>query len=341
MITARNIVKSFGTTHVLHGLELSIEKGSIYGLAGRSGAGKSTILRCINGLEEYDSGSLIVDGTDVRTLSRTDMMAFRKNIGMIFQQFSLLERLSVYDNVALPLRCWKYGSGVIDRKVRELLEIVGIPEKIRQKPRELSGGQKQRVAIARALTMDPHILLCDEATSALDPKTSQAIMGLLKEINSRMGITIVFVTHQMSVIRGLCRQIAILEQGKVAASGLVDDVFRQQPRALKNLMGEEEFEDSDRAAERSTVLLLPDAIPDSFISGMAADLEINVTIHPGGRGGEGLTVSFPGEARNEVADYLAARMIDWRPIYDDISSSEVSGSQKYKMQMRAVSAETM
>jgi len=340
MITARNIVKSFGTTHVLRGLDLSIEKGSIYGLAGRSGAGKSTILRCINGLEEYDNGSLIVDGTDVKTLSRMDMMAFRKNIGMIFQQFSLLERLSVYDNVALPLRCWKYSSGVIDNKVRELLEIVGIPEKIRQKPRELSGGQKQRVAIARALTMDPHILLCDEATSALDPKTSQAIIGLLKEINSQMGITIVFVTHQMSVIRGLCRQIAILEQGKVAASGSVDDVFRRQPRALKNLMGEE-FEDSDRAAERSIVVLLSDTVPDSLISGMAADLEIDVTIHPVGREGEGLTISFPEEADGEVAHYLAAQMIDWKHICDDTSSREASCSQKYKARMRVANADTM
>jgi D-methionine transport system ATP-binding protein len=242
MITANNIIKSFGNNPVLRGLDVHIEKGNIYGLAGRSGAGKSTLLRCVNGLEKYESGSLIVDGTDVKALSHKDMMVFRKNIGMVFQNFSLLERLNVYDNVALPLRCWKYKTLFIDKKVRELLEVVGIPEKIKQKPRELSGGQKQRVAIARALTMDPHILLCDEATSALDPKTSKTIIDLLKQINGQTGITIVFVTHQMSIILGLCKEIAILENGKVAVSGMVEDVFRQQPQALRNLMGEENAE---------------------------------------------------------------------------------------------------
>ena len=239
MIAAAGITKSFGDAPVLRDLDLHIEKGAIYGLAGRSGAGKSTLLRCINGLEAYDGGSLIVDGIDVKTLSRQDMMAFRRKIGMVFQHFSLLERLSVYDNVALPLRCWKYKSAFIDKRVKELLEIVGIHEKMRRKPRELSGGQKQRVAIARALTMSPHILLCDEATSALDPKTSKSIIDLLKEINGRMGITIVFVTHQMSVIRGLCREMAILENGRIAVSGSVEEIFRHQPKALRNLLGEQ------------------------------------------------------------------------------------------------------
>jgi len=348
MITAVNIVKSFGQTHVLRGLNLSIEKGSIYGLAGRSGTGKSTLLRCINGLEGYDDGSLFVDGTDVRTLSRGDMMAFRKNIGMIFQQFSLLERLSVYDNVALPLRCWKYRSGFIDTKVRELLEIVGISEKIKQKPRELSGGQKQRVAIARALTMDPHVLLCDEATSALDPKTSQSIMNLLKEINVRMGITIVVVTHQMSVIRGLCSEITILENGHAAASGTVEDIFRQQPRALKNLIGEE-LEAPAEADERKSVILSPGTIADSFISRMAGVLGIDVTIH--GVSADisretslgGLTISFPEEAYGYVTHYLAGHNVAWEGIDDDDDRSLGAGSyrEKYKPQMSAITTEIM
>ena len=257
MITASGITKTFGETPVLRRLDMHIAQGSIYGLAGRSGAGKSTLLRCVNGLESYDSGSLTVDGIDVRSLGRRDVLAFRKNIGMVFQHFSLLERSNVYDNVALPLRCWKYKSEVIDRKVRELLEVVGIPEKIKQKPRELSGGQKQRVAIARALSMDPRILLCDEATSALDPKTAKSIIELLKQINRHMGITIVFVTHQMSVIRNLCQQIAILEHGRIAVSGAVEDVFRGQSGALRNLVGDgddeplsEEGEDSASDTQR-------------------------------------------------------------------------------------------
>ncbi|OPY81193.1 MAG: Methionine import ATP-binding protein MetN [Syntrophorhabdus sp. PtaU1.Bin058] len=316
MITARNLTKSFGDTHVLRGLDVHIERGGIYGLAGRSGAGKSTLLRCINGLERYDSGSLIVDGIDVKTLSGKAMMAFRKNIGMVFQHFSLLERLNVYDNVALPLRCWKYKSAFIDRKVRDLLEIVGIPEKIRQRPRELSGGQKQRVAIARALTMDPHILLCDEATSALDPKTSKAIIDLLKQINGQMEITIVFVTHQMSVIRGLCKEIAIIENGKVAVSGTVEDVFRQQPGALKNLIGEGDAGPGGEGMKTIT-LLLPREIAGPLIARMAVQLGCDLTIQGGdpllsGEDPEGLTISFPEKDRLGVEGYLAGHNVAWK-----------------------------
>jgi D-methionine transport system ATP-binding protein len=336
MIIAHDIVKSFGTVHVLRGLDLAIGKGSIYGLAGRSGAGKSTLLRCINGLEGYDGGSLIVDGTDVKTLGRREMMAFRKNIGMIFQQFSLLERLNVYDNVALPLRCWKYGARTIDAKVRDLLEIVGIPEKIRQRPRELSGGQKQRVAIARALTMDPHILLCDEATSALDPKTSQAIMNLLKEINSSMGITIVVVTHQMSVIRGLCKEIAILENGRIAASGPVGDVFREQPRALKNLVGED-FAHVSRTMEKATTLLLPDTVTSIFMSRMAEELGVEVTIKGSDPHSPGFVVAVPGEVRRDVEGYLSARGVRWRSLAGKDRWSPYEDG--YKKRIRAVNAD--
>lgn len=219
MIKIHHLDKSFDNLKVLKNISLNIGKGMIYGLIGRSGAGKSTLLRCINGLEPYDSGSLIVDGIDVKSLSETEARIFKKSIGMIFQQFSLLERFSVYDNIALPLRCWKYGKVHIDKKVKELIDIVEIPEKILAKPRELSGGQKQRVAIARALAMDPKVLLCDEATSALDPKTAKSIIKLLNKINKEIGITIILVTHEMSVLRSCCEEIAIIEQGKIAVRG--------------------------------------------------------------------------------------------------------------------------
>ena len=315
MIRAANITKSFGDTPVLRDLDLHIEKGAIYGLAGRSGAGKSTLLRCINGLETYDRGSLVVDGTDVKTLSGHDMMTFRRKIGMVFQHFSLLERLNVYDNVALPLRCWKYKSAFIDKRVKELLEIVGIREKMRQKPRELSGGQKQRVAIARALTMSPRILLCDEATSALDPKTSKSIIDLLKEINGRMGITIVFVTHQMSVIRGLCREIAILENGRIAVSGAVEEIFRHQPRALRNLVGEQ-TDGPENEGTSALTILSPAEAAAPLIARMAADLGCDLTIRgaeagPSGGGPAGLRIGLPEGCLHDVETYLTGHGIEW------------------------------
>ncbi|MBI5592512.1 MAG: methionine ABC transporter ATP-binding protein [Deltaproteobacteria bacterium] len=314
MITAHNITKSFGDMTILHSLDLEIKKGSIYGIAGKSGVGKSTLLRCMNGLEKYDNGELRVDGVDVKGLSPNGMMCFRKNIGMIFQNFALLERLTVYDNIALPLRCWKYKSGFIDKKVRELLEVVEIPEKINQKPRELSGGQKQRVAIARALTMDPYILLCDEATSALDPKTSKAIIALLKQINRQMGITIVFVTHQMSILRGLCREIAILENGRVADFGKVEEVFRRQSGALINLLGEE-VGISMEGCVKSTVL--SETAMESFIPRMAVNLGIDITIQGGrstfcGEKSQGLVIRFPEKDNHLVARYLSGHNVKWK-----------------------------
>lgn len=321
MIIVKNLAKSFGDNMVLGGIDVHVRRESIYGLAGRSGAGKSTLLRCMNGLETYNSGSLVVDGVEVKNLSSGDLMAFRKNIGMVFQQFSLLDRLSVYDNVALPLRCWKYKSSVIERRVRELLELVGIPEKIRQKPRELSGGQKQRVAIARALTMHPRILLCDEATSALDPKTAKAIIDLLKEINRQIGITIVFVTHQMSVIRSLCRELAIIENGKVAVSGNVDEIFHQQPDALKNLIGDE-HPLTEGGTKRFAVLLpLSGAAP--LISRMATDLGCDVTIvgrRPGtSSDGDGLTIGFTDQDQARIEEYLLTKDIPWKALGETIS----------------------
>jgi D-methionine transport system ATP-binding protein len=210
-------------------------------LVGRSGAGKSTLLRCINGLESYDEGSLIVDGIEVRNLNNQSAREFKKEIGMIFQQFSLLSRMTVYENIALPMKCWKYSKDHIDKKVKELVELVGIPDKLYSKPSELSGGQKQRVAIARALSMDPKILLCDEATSALDPQTAKEIISLLNKINKELGITIVIVTHQMSVLRSSCENISILENGRIAEQGLVEEIFLKQPQALRNLIGDEDL----------------------------------------------------------------------------------------------------
>lgn len=241
MIEISNLNKSFGNLQVLKDISLNINQGEIYGLVGRSGAGKSTLLRCINGLEKYDSGSLKVDGIEVKDRSEEELRLLRREMGMIFQSFSLVERRNVYKNVELPMKCWKYSKEEKEKKVHELLELVGISEKIYERPGTLSGGQKQRVAIARALTLDPKILLCDEATSALDPKTTQSVLDLLQDINKKLGLTIVIVTHQMEVIRSCCDTVSILENGKISDSGSVKEIFLKKPESLLNLLGENSF----------------------------------------------------------------------------------------------------
>ncbi len=240
MITATGLKKVYENKNVvLEDINFKIEKGDIYGLVGRSGAGKSTLLRCINGLTDYQDGSMKVNDYEVKDLSSKQIKEFRKNIGMIFQHFSLLERKSIYDNIALPMKCWKYSKKEIDSRVKELLELVGLKDKAGVRPRNLSGGQKQRVAIARALAMKPSILLSDEATSALDPSTTNSILDLLSDINQKIGITIVLVTHEMSVIQRICNKVSILENGKIASQGTVKDVFLTQPPALRRLIGVE------------------------------------------------------------------------------------------------------
>lgn len=241
MIEVSNLNKSFGDLQVLKDISLIIPTGKIYGLVGRSGAGKSTLLRCMNALENYDSGSLKVDGVEIKDRSKAEIRNLRKDMGMIFQSFSLIGRRNVYKNVALPMKCWKYSKEEQEKKVKELLELVEITDKMYERPDNLSGGQKQRVAIARALSLNPKILLCDEATSALDPKTTQSVLDLLQDINRKLGLTIVVVTHQMEVIRSCCDTVSILENGKISETGNVKEIFLRKPESLLNLLGEKSF----------------------------------------------------------------------------------------------------
>lgn len=238
MIRIENVSKSFDNLQILKGVSLNIEKGEIFGIVGRSGVGKSTLLRCVNGLEQYNSGSIKVDGAEVGSLSPEELRLFRKNVGMVFQNFSLVTRASVYENIAFAMKIWNCDKNRIDRRVKELLEVVGIPEKINARARDLSGGQKQRVALARALAMNPSVLLCDEATSALDPKSTIDILSLLDEINKNFNITIVMVTHEMEVIKTLCDSMTVMANGNVEATGSVEQVFLERPPALCDLLGE-------------------------------------------------------------------------------------------------------
>ncbi|MCR2807824.1 methionine ABC transporter ATP-binding protein [Paenibacillus soyae] len=209
----------------LRGVSLKLEKGEIFGVIGRSGAGKSTLLRSINLLERPTSGTVIVGGDDLTKLGEKELQEKRKKIGMIFQHFNLLSTATVRENIAFPLKISKLPAKAIRQKVDELLELVGLTAQQHQYPRQLSGGQKQRVGIARALANDPDVLLCDEATSALDPQTTDSILSLLRDINRKMGITILLITHEMGVIRAICDRVAVMEYGQIVESGTVLDVF--------------------------------------------------------------------------------------------------------------------
>lgn len=229
MIELTHISKDFAsggrTVHAVQDVSLSIGKGEIFGIIGFSGAGKSTLVRCINLLERPTSGSVTVDGKEMTALSARELRQARKKIGMIFQHFNLMPSRTVFGNVAYPLR----GSGLsreqIADKVHRLLELVGIGDKTEAYPKQLSGGQKQRVAIARALANDPNVLLCDEATSALDPQTTKAILRLLKNLNEKLGITVVIITHEMAVVKEICDRVAVMEHGRVVEQGEVFNVF--------------------------------------------------------------------------------------------------------------------
>jgi D-methionine transport system ATP-binding protein len=228
-ITFESVGKTYraaaGDVHALQGIDLAIPAGGIFGIIGRSGAGKSSLLRTINGLERPSSGRVLVDGVDVGTLGTGALVALRRRVGMIFQHFNLLSAKTVWENVALPLKVAGVPAAEIAQRVNALLALVGLEGKQHVTPGRLSGGQKQRVGIARALVHRPEILLCDEATSALDPETTDAILALLRDINRRFGLTIVLITHEMRVIRDICDNVLVLEAGRVAEQGPVWRVF--------------------------------------------------------------------------------------------------------------------
>ena len=220
-----------GPVPALKGIDLEIAKGEIFGIIGLSGAGKSTLVRCINMLERPTGGKVIVDGQDMTALSDSELREARKDIGMIFQHFNLLSSATVYENIAFPLKLAGKSDSEIKEKVEPLLKLVGLEAKAGQYPSQLSGGQKQRVGIARALASEPKVLLCDEATSALDPQTTKAILELIRDINKKLQLTVVVITHEMQVIKDICDKVAVIDKGVIAEQGTVLEVFTnpQQP----------------------------------------------------------------------------------------------------------------
>ena len=229
MIEIQNLSKTFpvsgGTVEALKDISLTIPDGEIYGIIGMSGAGKSTLVRCINMLERPTSGKVIIDGKDLGSLTQAQLREERRNITMIFQGFNLLMQRNCLKNVCFPLELAGYKKKEAIERATELLELVGLGEKLKSYPAQLSGGQQQRVAIARALATHPKILLCDEATSALDPQTTQSILSLIKDIHDKLGLTVIIITHQMSVVEQICTRVAILNHGTVVEEGAVSEVF--------------------------------------------------------------------------------------------------------------------
>lgn len=241
MIELRNLSKSFitssGQVDALQHVSLTVNDGDIYGIIGMSGAGKSTLVRCINMLERPTEGSVLLNGRDLGALNKKEIQLMRRKVTMIFQSFNLLMQRTCLQNILFPLKLAHMPRQEAETRARKLLETVGLPDKANAYPAQLSGGQQQRVAIARALATDPEVLLCDEATSALDPKTTHSILELIRQINRDTGITVIVITHQMSVVQEICNRVSILEHGEVVEEGDVSEVF-SNPRsnAAKNLI---------------------------------------------------------------------------------------------------------
>lgn len=236
MIVLKNITKQFRQKDrnitALSDVSLTVPEGRIFGIIGASGAGKSTLIRCVNLLERPTSGAVIVDGKALMDLSPSALAKERRHIGMIFQHFNLLSSRTVFENVAFPLELDGKSKGEIRERVLELLALVGLQDKTDDYPASLSGGQKQRVAIARTLASNPKVLLCDEATSALDPATTRSILALLKDINQRLQITILLITHEMRVVKSICDEVAVISSGKLVEQGAVEEVFANPQHEL-------------------------------------------------------------------------------------------------------------
>ena len=319
IIEIRNLSKHFGTgeNHVaaLSDVSLSVKAGEIFGIIGLSGAGKSTLVRCINLLENPDEGAVLFHGKDLTNLKNRELRLQRRKISMIFQSFNLLDQRTSLDNICFPLELAGVPKKEARQRALELLDIVGLPDKANAYPVQLSGGQKQRIAIARALASDPEVLLCDEATSALDPQTTDQILKLLQKINRERGITVIIITHQMSVIEQICHRVAILDHGEVAEIGDVESVFSNpKSKAGRRLVSPDvaALPLSTWQGHVARIAFNGNASADPIIASVALDLGIKVSIlgadtrNVDGKAFGTMLVSLPDDLqqRRNVMDYL-------------------------------------
>ena len=334
MIEIQHLTKTFttagGTTEALKDVSLTIPDGEIYGIIGMSGAGKSTLVRSINMLERPTSGKIVIDGRDMAALSEAELRAARRDITMIFQGFNLLMQRTCQRNVAFPLELAGMKRSDAMKRAAELLELVGLGDKLKNYPSQLSGGQQQRVAIARALATQPKILLCDEATSALDPQSTQSILGLIRDIHDRLGITVIVITHQMSVVEQICTRVAILDGGEVAEEGKVSEVFAApQSQAAKRLVYPEGYEQPvvrfDEGKMLRVVFNGAKATKTPLIAQMALDCGITASILGASTKGIGekaygnMLLGIPG------GDAELQRAMDYLRSIPDIFVEEVDG----------------
>ncbi|MEG0773714.1 methionine ABC transporter ATP-binding protein [Clostridium sp.] len=320
MIKVCNVSKSFSKVRVLNDVTFSVEEGDIYGVIGHSGAGKSTLLRCFNGLETFDGGTINIMGKDVKKLTSKELREFRKDVGIIFQSFNLINRKNVFENIAFPLEVWGMDKGFIRKRVDSLIDLVGLNDKASSNVKKLSGGQKQRVGIARALALNPKILLCDEATSALDPKTTKSILELLRDINNKLNITIIVVTHQMEVVKEICNKFILLEGGEIKTKGSTDDLFVKPTKEMKTLMGEEELLPNNG---NNIKIFFPKEISQRcVITSMARELNVDFSIVWGrlekfrDNVMGSLIINASEESKEKILSYLDEKSIGWELILD-------------------------
>ncbi|MBB5179616.1 D-methionine transport system ATP-binding protein [Planomicrobium koreense] len=327
MIQFEEVTKTYQSgkqeIHALNGIDLTVETGEIYGVIGFSGAGKSSLIRTVNLLERPTTGRVLIHGKDILALSGSEIRKTRKDIGMIFQHFNLLNSKTVYHNVAMPLLLANTPKNKIKEQVKNLLEFVGLADQAEKYPDQLSGGQKQRIGIARALATNPSVLLCDEATSALDPQTTQSILELLRRINREYNITILLITHEMGVIREICDKVAVLEAGKVIEKGTVFDVFTnpQQPttqRFVRSVMNDElppslleQLQDPSRSHSIYRIQFTGSSVGQPLMSRISRDFNLDLNVLFGnitelqGEPYGNLIVEFTGPAA-EIQNALTA-----------------------------------
>ena len=329
IIEIQNLSKTFGSGEgavaALQDVSLQVRSGEIFGIIGLSGAGKSTLVRCINLLERPDTGKVLFHGQDLTQLKSRDLRMQRRKISMIFQSFNLLDQRTALDNICFPLELSGVSRKGARKRAMELLETVGLPDKAGAYPVQLSGGQKQRIAIARALASDPEVLLCDEATSALDPQTTDSILKLLQKINRERGITVIIITHQMSVIEQICNRVAILDSGVVAEIGAVEQVFANpQSKAGRRLVSPDVVLPVGGSHGRiARIAFNGNASSDPIIASVAMELGIKVSImgadtrNVNGKAFGVMLISLPQEEadRNKVLDYLNS--------FEDVTAEEV------------------